>query len=107
MNKEREQAETALDFLSTTDEKAVYLERLYKAAEQFHKEVEAAQLMVADGTVPEKKAKSILALETKEAHKAMLDAWQEWKNLVMRRNSAERRWEDWRSLNANRRQGGM
>jgi hypothetical protein len=105
MDKERMQAETALNFLSTTDQEIVALERNYKDAEQVYKETKAAIIKCTDGAMDLRKAEAEMHPESKKAWGIAQDAWQEWKNLAMRRDSAERRWEDWRSINSARRQG--
>ena len=107
MDKERQQAETALDYLSTSDLEVVELERLFKDKEQIYKETKDAFFMTAEGNIEQRKAEANTSDEAKNAWQDMMDAWQEWKNMAMRRASAERRWEDWRSLNASRRQGGV
>lgn len=106
MDKERKQAEAALDYLSTTDREVVDLERRYKDLEQAYKETKAAIIKTADGAMELRKAEAETHEKSKEAWTQAQDAWLKWKQLAMRRDSAERRWEDWRSLNKNRMQGG-
>jgi hypothetical protein len=106
MDKERKQAETALDYLSTTDQEVVILERAYKDLEQAYKETKAAIIKTTDGAMDLRKSLAETHEKAKESWVKAQDAWLEWKKLVMRRDSAERRWEDWRSLNKNRMQGG-
>lgn len=43
--------------------------------------------------------------ECRKIWNEMIQAWQDMKALELRRASAERRWEDWRSLNKARGQG--
>ena len=105
MNKEREVAEKALNFLTHTDAEIVQLERNFKDLEQVHKETKAAIIKTCDGAMELRKAEAETHETTKAAWKSAQDAWQEFKNLELRRKSAERRWEDWRSINAARRQG--
>lgn len=105
MDKERKQAEAALDYLSTTDQEVVQLERLYKDLEQAYKEIKAAIIQTSDGAQDVRKAIAETHEEAKKAWVKMQDAWQAWRNMAMRRDSAVRRWEDWRSWNSARRQG--
>ena len=105
MDKERLQAEKALDYLSKTDQEVVQLERVYKDLEQAYKEIKAAIVQTSEGAQDVRKAIAETHEEAKKAWVKMQDAWQAWRNMVMRRDSAVRRWEDWRSLNSARRQG--
>ncbi len=105
MDKERLQAEKALDFLSTTDQDVVALERQHKDLEQAYKETKAAVIRTSEGAMDLRKALAETHDSTKQAWVKSQDAWQEWRNLVMRRESADRRWQDWRSLNSSRKQG--
>jgi hypothetical protein len=105
MDKERQLAENALNYLSTTDTEVVKLERAYKDLEQIHKETKAAVYMTSEGSIEARKAQAETSELSKTAWTNYMDAWQEWRTMVMRRDSAERRWEDWRSVNSARRQG--
>ena len=59
MDKERTQAEAALNFLSTTDQEIVALERNYKDAEQVYKETKAAIIKCTDGAMDLRKAEAV------------------------------------------------
>jgi uncharacterized membrane protein len=106
MDKAREQAEKALHYLSTTDQEVVALERQYKDLEQAYKETKAAIIKTSAGKSEGiKKAEAETHPASREAWVKAQDAWQAWRNLYNRRESATRRWEDWRSLNSARAKG--
>ena len=98
--------EQAMTYLDETDEDAAKAKAKVKAMEQFGKTIKAFAFLEAVGTVAEREAKSL----TDEEYKKFLRAYEEAVMLSERyankRASEAGIREVWRSLQANRRQGG-
>ena len=102
----QQRMEQALEYLSDTDETCAALRADMERAEFRAKRTEQAVFKVSDGTVAERTATAKTSPDTEAAYEQYFAALQRFDAMRNRRDTEAIVVETWRSLNANRRQGG-
>ena len=102
-----EEATAAINALAETDEEAAIAKRVMLVQEFILKRVRCAEFIDAKGGVEERKAFAECTAAVDEAHNKYADAVYEYEMLRNQRKTNEIKFEAFRSINANRRQGGQ
>lgn len=102
----QEDAEIAINLLSDTDLESAQLKRAMLAHEYIMKRVRAHGFLAATGNVEERKSQAEASEDYGQASEKYLDAVEAYEYMRNKRATAEIQYEAWRSINANRRQGG-
>jgi hypothetical protein len=98
--------EQAIEYLSFTDETCAALRADMERAEFRAKRTKSAIFKISDGSVAERNATADTSSDTEAAYEQYFTALQEYHTMVNKRSTESIVVETWRSLNANRRQGG-
>jgi hypothetical protein len=102
-----EEATAAINALADTDEEAAAAKRIMLVQEFILKRVRHAEFIDAKGNVAERTAFAECTPAVDEAHRKYSDAVYEYEMLKNKRKTNEIKFEAFRSINANRRQGGQ
>lgn len=102
----QERMETALAYLASTDESCADLRADMERAEYRAKRTKAAVFQISEGSVAERNAMAETNADTQSAYERYFEAIRNYDAVKNRRSTEEIVIETWRSLNANRRQGG-
>ena len=102
----QERLEQALTYLAETDEPAALAKAKVESLKIYGKTVKAYGFLDMVGTVAEREAKSVTTDEYKEWMQNLENAIIDSEQYINKRSTEAGIREVWRSLNANRRQGG-
>ena len=99
--------ESALIYLSSTDEEHAELSGEVKRLEELIKQAKSHAFLLSSGTVAEREAQAIDSPSYKNAVDEWVGAYKEFKTLENKRMHEIRITEIWQTLSANRRKGSL
>lgn len=100
-----ERRDKSLQYLVSTDFESAELEADVLRKEYGLELVRDRVFLVSDGNIPEREAKARQSAETQRAHEEWLQALVKFKHVKAKRTTESIVCDQWRSENANRRQG--
>ena len=100
-------AETALNYLASTDEEAARAKALYDGLYEQRKTVRALQFLSATGSAAERTEKANASTEYQEHLQAIRDAQIDYEILKNKRDTNIRVTDMWRSVNSNQKKGNI
>jgi|ERR1700752_4368517 len=102
-----ERCAKALHYLATTDEDAAELKTQVARMEYLVDLARKKEFLIADGNIEVRKALAESSENVKQAHENYLTALLSFEKIRSKRVTEELITQVWRSVNANRRQGGV